>query len=90
MPLRLWKVGGALIVGQPTEGYSEMQVELRRQFPDTPVCARSLVNGCIAYQPPAGMYGTDVYPVWQSPFAEGNMELTIEAFSQEMRKQLTA
>jgi len=84
----VWRLGDALLVGLPTEPYSQLQVELRRRFPRHPVCALSLANGSIGYQPTAAMYGTDVYQVWQTPLARGNLELTLEECSRRFQELL--
>ena len=41
----------------------------------------NLINGSIGYLPPADLYDTEVYPVWQTPFDRGCLELTIEAMA---------
>ena len=41
----------------------------------------NLINGSIGYLPPADLYDTDVYPVWQTPFDRGSLEATIEAMT---------
>ncbi|WP_341840777.1 hypothetical protein [Chitinophaga caseinilytica] len=75
MPLWVWKLGGAFLAGQPNEAYSDFQIELRRELAPAPVAVINIVNGYAGYLPPAGHYGRDAYAVWQTPFAEGGLEL---------------
>jgi hypothetical protein len=58
-----------------------LQKELRRRFSDRTVICMNLINGSIGYLPPATLYDTDVYPVWQTPFDRGSLETTIEAMT---------
>lgn len=41
----------------------------------------NLINGSIGYLPPEHLYDTDIYPVWQTPFDRGSLEITLEAMS---------
>ena len=41
----------------------------------------NLINGSIGYLPPEDLYDTDIYPVWQTPFDRGSLEVTIEAMT---------
>jgi hypothetical protein len=79
MPVWLWRVGGALLIGYPNEAYSLLQTELRRRFPHDAVAVMNVVNGHTGYLPPEDLYNEDLYPVWQTPFDRGSLERTIEA-----------
>lgn len=68
MPVWIWRVGGAVFVGQSNEAYSALQVELRRRFPQAAVAVLNLVNGSCGYLSPPELHGSDIYQVWQSPF----------------------
>lgn len=68
MPAWIWRIGGAVFVGQANEAYSAFQVELRRRFPRTAVAVLNLVNGSCGYLSPPELYDRNVYQVWQSPF----------------------
>lgn len=81
LPLYVWRVGDAVLVGSCCEPYSWLQQKLRRRFPDCTLICMNLVNGSIGYLPPAPLYDCDVYPVWQTPFGRGSLELTLEAFT---------
>jgi hypothetical protein len=78
MPLVAWQIGGAWLVAQPNEAYSLLQRELRRRFPNHALAVLNLANGSCGYLAPAERYRDDLYPVWQSPFAAGGLELLIE------------
>ena len=86
VPVWVWRVGDAFIVGQPEEGYSRLQTDLRRSFPDHAVAAMNLVNGSCGYLPPRELYGRDLYQVWQTPFDGGSLERMIAACQDQIRK----
>jgi hypothetical protein len=79
MPLFVWRLGDACLVGQPNEAYSQFQIELRRAFPDRAIAVMNLVNGSAGYLPPSEMYDRDCYQVTQSPFSRGSLENLIQA-----------
>jgi hypothetical protein len=78
MPLWIWRVGDAILVGQPNEAYSRFQKDLRAKFHPRAVAVMNIVNGSAGYLPPAELYDTDIYQVWQSPYARGGLERLIE------------
>lgn len=78
-PLWLWRMGDAYFAGVPHEAYSLLQTELRRRFAPRTVVVMNIVNGGLAYLPPAELYGEDLYQVWSSPFTAGCLEQVIEA-----------
>ncbi|MDX1932446.1 MAG: hypothetical protein SFU56_07560 [Capsulimonadales bacterium] len=78
LPLWVWKVGDAFVVATPTEAYSRLQTELRAAFPGQPILVMNVTNGWWGYLPPAEFYDRDMYPVWQTPFAPGGLEIVIE------------
>ncbi len=79
VPVWAWRVGEGFILGQPNEAYSQLQRELRRRQAARPVAVMNLVNGSIGYLPPEGLYGRDLYQVWQTPFERGSLERLVEA-----------
>lgn len=79
IPLLVWRLGGALIFGQPNEAYSLWQQELRRKFPKNAICVINVANGHIGYLPPKPLYDKNAYAVWQTPFAAGSLELLIKS-----------
>jgi hypothetical protein len=84
LPVHVWQIGDAVLVGCCCEGYSVLQMELRRRFPGTTIVCMNLINGSIGYLPPADLYDADVYAVWQTPFDRGSLELVLETMSQEI------
>lgn len=81
LPIWVWQVGDAILAGCLVEAYSQLQIDLRRRFPENPVLFIGLVNGCIGYTPPAELYDREVYQVWQTPFDRGCLETLTEAFA---------
>jgi hypothetical protein len=81
LPIYAWRIGDAVLVGSCCEPYSILQRELRQRFPGRMVICMNLINGSIGYLPPASLYDTEVYPVWQTPFDRGSLEATIEAMT---------
>lgn len=79
VPLWIWRIGDALLVGQTCETYSQFQQALRARFPGHAVAVMNLVNGSIGYLPPRDLYQEDAYAVWQTPFASGSLERVTEA-----------
>jgi len=86
MPLWIWQIGNASLVGQPNEAYSRYQQRIRNACAPIPVSVINIVNGYAGYLPPAERYEEDMYAVWQTPFAPGALEdledRTIEALNQ--------
>jgi hypothetical protein len=89
MPLWVWRVGDALLVGQSNETYSRFQIDLRREFAPRAIAVLNLVNGSAGYLPPRELYASDVYQVWQSPYAAGGLERVIETADETMQSLLS-
>jgi hypothetical protein len=81
LPIYVWRIGDAMLVGSCCEAYSVLQRELRRRFPDNIILCTNLINGSIGYLPPADLYDAEVYAVWQTPFARGSLEHVLETMS---------
>jgi len=88
LPLTVWKIGSAILVGSCCEAYSILQQELRRRFPGMPLICMNLINGSLGYLPPADHYDLDIYPVWQTPFDRGSLERLLEAMTRAIRELL--
>ncbi|WP_164101050.1 alkaline ceramidase [Candidatus Laterigemmans baculatus] len=88
LPLFAWRMGSAVLIGCCCEPYSILQQTLRTRFPQNPILCLNLINGSIGYLPPADLYETDVYPVWQTPFDRGSLELTIDAMTEAVQALL--
>lgn len=89
MPLWVWQIGNACLVGQPNETYSRYQQRIRAACAPLPVSVINIVNGYAGYLPPEEQYADDMYAVWQSPFAAGSLETletqTITALNQLLK-----
>ena len=90
LPITAWRIGDVVLVGSCCEPYSMLQKELRRRFPNHTVICMNLINGSIGYLPPAELYDTDVYPVWQTPFERGSLEKILETMTQAIRNVLAS
>lgn len=88
IPVWIWRVGGAIFVGQPNEAYSVMQTELRKAFPGNAIVVLNVVNGHVGYLPPAALYDEDIYSVSQTPFAKGTLEIIIETVKKEIEMMI--
>ncbi|MBA4104589.1 MAG: alkaline ceramidase [Pirellula sp.] len=89
LTINVWKIGDAVLIGTFCEAYSALQKELRRRFPAHAIVCMNLINGSLAYLPPAELYETDVYPVWQTPFDRGSLERVLETMTQAIRDVLS-
>lgn len=88
MPLWVWKIGDAILVAQPNEAYSALQIELRELFPDRAIVVINIANGYAGYLPPADLYTCQMYSVWQTPFAEGSLELLTSTAANTIKQLL--
>lgn len=77
MPLRVWRLGDAVLVAIPNEPYSGLQTALRAAFAGHPILVLGVTNGTLGYLCPAETYGTGRYQEKQSPFMPGSLERTI-------------
>jgi len=57
----VWRLGEAFLVSTPAECYSQFQIDLRRQFPDTTVAVLNLSDGTTTYLPKPESFLRDVY-----------------------------
>jgi hypothetical protein len=88
LPVHIWRIGDAVLVGSCCEAYSVLQRELRQRFPETTVVCMNLINGSVGYLPPAELYDADIYSVWQTPFDRGGYERLLETMNREIRAVL--
>ena len=79
LPLRVWRLGDAVVVAIPDEPYSILQQELRRAFPANPILVLGVTNGAVGYLCPREYYGTGRYQEIQSPYAPGCLERLSDA-----------
>jgi hypothetical protein len=87
MPVWIWRLGQAALVGIPNEPYSVLQEELRARFPGKALIIMGVSNGTLGYLCPRDTYGRGIYQEIQSPYQPGCLEQTIEAIS-EMLEQI--
>ena len=88
IPLWVWQLGNSLLIGQPNEAYSEFQIEIRAQYPELAVAVINLANGSYGYLPPAELYNLNTYPVWQTPFASGSLDLLKKTTTDTIRQTI--
>jgi hypothetical protein len=86
-PITLWRVGDAWWLAVSGEPYNQLQTELRRRFPHTPILVMTLAGGWgPSYLPPRELYGKGIYQESVSALAPGCLEALIEAIGEEMQK----
>jgi hypothetical protein len=91
MEFWVWRLGEAIVIGQPNEAFSELQTRLRSQFALRPVIVINLVNGGEAgYLPVQTAYDLDMYEVNQTPLARGSLERFIEAAISAIQQLLSS
>lgn len=90
VPLWVWQLGSSLLIGQPNEAYSEFQTVIRSQYPDLAIAVMNLTNGSIGYLPPRPLYDQNTYPVWQTPFAAGSLDLLKQTTADTVRHLLSS
>jgi hypothetical protein len=78
LPLWIWRLGDAVLLGVPAEAHSGLQIELRRRFPRRAVAVINIVNGHYSYLPPAADYAAGSYQVEIALFQAGCLEKLIE------------
>ena len=88
LPIYIWRLGDVVLVGCCAEPYSILQRELRQRFREKTILVMNLINGSIGYLPPASLYETDVYPVWQTPFDRGSLELVVDTMTEAIHHVL--
>jgi hypothetical protein len=86
LPLWVWRLGDSLLIGQPTETYSQFQQVLRHKLKPNAVAVMNIVNGHLGYSPPRKCYGKNLYAAWQTPLAKGSLELMTQIAVATARK----
>ena len=84
----VWRLGEAFLVSTPAECYSQFQIDLRRQFPDTTVAVLNLSDGTTTYLPKPESFGRDVYQAriaFYKPDALARVTQMASGAIQEMR-----
>ena len=79
-PIWVVRLGQVVFVGIPAEAFTDLQVELRRRFPDLAIVVTNDTNGTYNYLPPAAYYGNGAYEQDCADFGPGCLEIvTMEA-----------
>lgn len=86
MPAWVWRVGDAVLVGQPNEAYSMLQTSLRQRFPNHAVVVMNVVNGGCGYLSPPELHDLDIYQVWQSPFNRQALPCLVRACEEQIER----
>jgi len=84
----VWRLGEAFLVSTPAECYSQFQIDLRRQFPDTTVAVMNLSDGTTTYLPKPESFSRDVYQAriaFYQPDALARVTVLASGAIQEMR-----
>jgi hypothetical protein len=85
-PITLWRAGDAWWLAVSGEPYNQLQSELRRRWPETPMVVMTLAGGWgPSYLPPRELYGKGIYQESVSALAPGCLELLTEAIGEEMK-----
>ncbi len=85
-PHCLWQSGEILFVSVSNEAYSALQTTLRAAAGDRPLFVVTIANGGRGYLSPVDSYHLNSYASWQSPFAQGCFEQTVEVLKSEIEK----
>ncbi len=79
LAVHLWQLGDAVWLAVEGEHYQDLQVQLRRRFPGTPIVVMTVVNGWRpGYLPSAATYGRGIYQEQIAVLAPGCLENMIE------------
>ncbi len=88
-PFSVYQLGDALWVTCAGEPSNQVQTELRRRFPDTPILLSPLAGDMqVAYLLPRPRYGLGLYQEEPSILAPGCLELLIEAIDETIEETL--
>ncbi|MEZ4641078.1 MAG: hypothetical protein R2873_35790 [Caldilineaceae bacterium] len=86
-PFSVYQLGDALWVTCAGEPSNQVQTELRRRFPDTPILVSPLAGDMqVAYLLPRDRYGLGLYQEEPSILAPGCLELLIEAIGETIEE----
>lgn len=83
--VELWRWGGTLWLFLGGEHYQNLQVELRRRHPRTPLVVATLTNSWLpGYVPPASVYGSGIYQETVALVAPGSAEALLESIGRQI------
>jgi hypothetical protein len=79
------RIGRCVIIGTPAEPFSDLQVELRKRFPQLAVVVANHTNGSFNYLPPREYFGNGAYEQDCTDYGAGALETVIEAAADLIR-----
>ena len=78
-PIWGMRFGQAIVIATPAEPFTELQIELRKRFPNNAIIVANDTNGSFNYLPPASYYGNGAYEQDCADFGPGALEIVIVA-----------
>jgi hypothetical protein len=79
LPVWIWRMGDAVMVGTPAEMHSPFQLALRQAFPEYAIIVMNLVNGSMGYIPPDADYDLGTYQATIATVERGSHEFVTAA-----------
>jgi hypothetical protein len=80
----VWRLGDAFLISTPAECYSQFQIDLRAQFPDSAVAVLNVSDGTTTYLPLPSAFKTDVYQARIAFYAPDSLERVTKMASKTM------
>jgi hypothetical protein len=87
-PVWVMRLGQSFIVGTPAEPFTDLQIELRKRFPQLAIAVTNDTNGSFNYLPPKSYYGNGSYEQDCSDYGPGGLEIVIAAAGQLIEQML--
>jgi hypothetical protein len=80
----VWRLGEAFLISTPAECYSQFQIDLRAQFPDSAVAVLNATDGSTSYLPLPSAFKTDVYQARIALYAPDSLARVTKMAAQTM------
>lgn len=87
-PVWVMRLGQSFVVGTPAEPFTDLQIKLRKRFPQLAIAVTNDTNGSFNYLPPKGYYGNGSYEQDCSDYGPGGLEIVIEAAGRMIEQML--
>lgn len=87
-PVWVMRLGQSFLVGTPAEPFTDLQIELRKRFPQLAIAVTNDTNGSFNYLPPKGYYGNGSYEQDCSDYGPGGLEMVIAAAGRMIEQML--
>ena len=87
-PVWVMRLGQSFIVGTPAEPFTDLQIELRKRFPQLAIAVTNDTNGSFNYLPPKHYYGNGSYEQDCSDYGPGGLEIVIAAAGRMIEQML--